>query len=59
MVHDYQGQAGNNFRVYFAEQASQNLYGGLAPCHDTTTRPEIDGITCGALRPPTRLRIVQ
>jgi hypothetical protein len=45
-VHDYQGQAGNNFRVYFQEQATQNLYGGLAPCANTTARPEIDGITC-------------
>jgi hypothetical protein len=45
-VHDYQGQPGNDFRVYFEVQASQNLYGGLAPCNDTTTRPEIDGITC-------------
>jgi len=45
-VHDYQGQAGTNFRVYFLEQATQNLYGGLAPCTNTTARPEIDGITC-------------
>ena len=45
-VYDYQGQIGNNFRAYFREQASQNLYGGLAACNDTTTRPEIYGITC-------------
>jgi hypothetical protein len=45
-VYDYQGQAGNNFRVYWREQANQNIAGGLAPCNDTTTRPEIDGITC-------------
>jgi hypothetical protein len=45
-VYDYQGQPGNNFRVYWREQASQNIAGGLAPCSDTTTRPEIDGITC-------------
>lgn len=45
-VYDYQGQTGNNFRVYFQEQSTQNLYGGLAPCNDTTTRPEIRGITC-------------
>ena len=37
-MYDYQGQAGNNFRVYFREQATQNLYGGLAPCTDTTTQ---------------------
>jgi hypothetical protein len=45
-VYDYQRQASNNFRVYFKEQATQNVAGGLAPCNDTTTRPEIDGITC-------------
>ena len=45
-VYDYQGQAGNNFRVYFHPQATQNLYGGVAPCSNTTMRPEIDGITC-------------
>jgi hypothetical protein len=45
-VYDYQGQAGNNFRVYWREQATQNIAGGLAPCNDTTSRPEIDGITC-------------
>ena len=46
LVYGYQGQAGSNFRVYFYEQATQNLYGGLATCNDTTSRPEIDGITC-------------
>lgn len=45
-VYDYQGQAGNNFQAYFGVQATQNLYGGPAPCNDTTTRPEIAGITC-------------
>jgi hypothetical protein len=62
VVTNYQGQAGSNFRVYFEEQATQNLYGGLAPCHDTTTRPEIDGITC-AIQPtlprPTNFRFVR
>ena len=62
-VHDYQGQSGNDFRVYFREQAAQNLYGGLAPCVDTTSRPEIDGITCPMTgsdipAPPGGLRIV-
>jgi hypothetical protein len=51
-VYDYQGQAGHNFRVYFPVQGTQNLYGGLAPCTDTTTRPEIDGITCGMTGEP-------
>jgi hypothetical protein len=45
-VYGYQRQADTNFRVYFHEQATQNLYGGPAPCSDATTRPEIDGITC-------------
>jgi hypothetical protein len=51
-VYDYQGQAGNDFRVYFREQATHNLYGGLAPCTNTTARPEIDGITCPMTGPP-------
>ena len=45
-VYDYQGQTDNNFRTYFTVQGTQNLYGGTAPCTDTTTRPEINGITC-------------
>jgi hypothetical protein len=45
-VYNYQGQGGNDFRVYFKEQATQNVAGGLAPCNDTTARPEISGITC-------------
>ncbi len=62
-VYDYQKQPGHNFRVYFREQAAQVLYGGLAPCADTTARPEIDGITCpmgtpGAPPAPTGFRIV-
>jgi hypothetical protein len=63
-VYDYQGQAGNNFRVYFREQATQSLYGGLASCADGTSPPEIDGLTCpmgttpptGPPRRPTNLR---
>jgi hypothetical protein len=61
-VYDYQGQAHNNFRVYFHPQATQNLYGGIAPCSNTALHPEIDGITCppgaGVPPPPTGLRIV-
>ncbi len=45
-VFDYQGQAGHDFRAYFGVQATEPLYGGLAPCTDTTTRPEVQGITC-------------
>lgn len=65
VVYDYQRQPGNNFRVYFHQQATQVLYGGLAPCADVTTRPEVDGITCptgappsGAPATPTGLRVV-
>ena len=65
-VYDYQGQAGNNFRVYFHPQATQNLYGGVAPCGNTTMRPEVDGITCPlagtaptAPSAPTGVRIIR
>jgi G8 domain len=52
-VEDYQGQSGNNFRVYWREQATQSIAGGRAPCNDTTSRPEIAGITCaGGSAPP-------
>jgi hypothetical protein len=54
-VYDYQGETGNDFRVYFHEQAGQNLYGGMAPCANTTARPEIDGITCPMTGAPTGL----
>jgi hypothetical protein len=53
VVYDYQGQVGNNFRVYFHQQATQPLYGGLAPCANSTLRPEIDGITCPLTVTPT------
>lgn len=63
-VYDYQGQANHNFRVYFHPQATQSMYGGVAPCSTTTTRPEVDGITCamtgsppGAVQTPGGLRI--
>jgi G8 domain len=65
VVYDYQGQAGNNFRAYFHPQATQNLYGGIAPCGNTTARPEIDGITCPLSgtstvpSPPTGVRIIR
>jgi hypothetical protein len=45
-VQDYQGQAGTNFRVYWREQATRNIAGGLAPCNDTTRYAEVSGITC-------------
>jgi hypothetical protein len=64
-VYDYQGVAHDNFRVYFHQQATENLYGGIAPCNTTTERPEVDGITCamtgsppGSMQAPGGLRIV-
>jgi hypothetical protein len=43
-VYAYQGVASDNFRLYYPEQATQNIAGGLAPC--STTRSGITGITC-------------
>lgn len=55
-VHDYQGQPGNDFEVYWREQATQDIAGGLAPCNDTVSHPEVYGITCplegGNVTPP-------
>ena len=60
-VYAYQGVAADNFRVDHAEQATQNIAGGLAPC--TNRRPEIDGLVCpiGAINPtmPVNLRVVR
>ncbi len=62
-VYDYQGNVGNNFKAYWHEQATQNIAGGLAPCNNTTTRPEVDGITCptsgvpAQFTPPQNLKI--
>jgi hypothetical protein len=52
-VHTYQGTAGDDFRVFYEEQATQPVAGGLAPC--TAHRPEIDGLVCpmGASTAPT------
>jgi hypothetical protein len=52
-VFDYQGHPGHNFRVYFGIQDTQGLYGGRATCNDTTTRPEIQGITCSLPASPS------
>lgn len=73
-VIDYNKIPGNNFRLFFKEQAATyvgsnllptscpdtgftnqqcwdtygvTVFGEIASCTDTTTRPEIDGITCG------------
>jgi hypothetical protein len=51
-VFDYQGQVGNNFRSYFGVQSTQNLYGGVAPCSNTSARPEVGGITCAMTGTP-------
>jgi hypothetical protein len=43
-VYNYDGITGSNFRLFYAEQATQNIAGGIATC--TSTRPEIDGLVC-------------
>ena len=43
-IYAYQGNPTDNFRMYYTEQATQNIAGGRAPC--TATRPEIDGLVC-------------
>jgi hypothetical protein len=39
---------GNNltFNVYFLEQEAEDVAGGVSPCSDDTSRPEIRGIAC-------------
>jgi hypothetical protein len=44
LVYSYQNNPADNFRVYYNEQATQNVAGGLAPC--TNHRAEISGIVC-------------
>jgi hypothetical protein len=53
-VYGYQGNPNVNFQVFYPEQATQSVAGGFATCTDTTTRPEVAGITCatGAVPPP-------
>jgi hypothetical protein len=48
-VFDYQGIAGDDFQVFYAEQATQNIAGGLATC--TSTRAAIDGLVCPTNEP--------
>jgi hypothetical protein len=69
--HTYEGAIYNypshRMTVDGHQQGIQNLYGGLAPCPNTTARAEIDGITCPmtgsppGTKPatPTGLRIVR
>jgi hypothetical protein len=47
-VYQYQGVAGQNFRLWYPGQAPglPLLFGEAAPCSDTTSHPEITGITC-------------
>jgi hypothetical protein len=44
LVNAYQANASDNFRLYYPQQATQNVAGGLAPC--SNTRPEILGLVC-------------
>jgi hypothetical protein len=50
-VYTYQGNLNDSFQVYYTEQATQNIAGGLAPCN--ATRPEIDGLVCSVSGSPT------
>ena len=45
LVYGYKGVASDNFQVYYNQQSSQSVAGGLAPC--ANHRPEISGIVCG------------
>jgi Domain of unknown function (DUF4082)/Bacterial Ig-like domain/G8 domain/IPT/TIG domain/Viral BACON domain/Putative binding domain, N-terminal len=44
LVYAYKGVASDNFQVFYNQQATQNVAGGLAPCGNH--RPEINGIVC-------------
>ena len=51
-VWNYQN-SGTAFQVYFPVQTTTSQhYGGLAPCGDTVTHPEIAGVTCGTAATP-------
>jgi hypothetical protein len=49
-LYDYNGMVGANYQVFYPEQASQNIAGGLASC--TATRVEVDGLVCPITGPP-------
>jgi hypothetical protein len=44
LVYAYKGVAADDFQVFYNQQATQNVAGGLAPCGNH--RPEINGIVC-------------
>jgi len=44
LVFGYKGVASDDFQVFYNQQASQNVAGGVAPCGNH--RPEISGIVC-------------
>lgn len=46
-VNDHNGTT-SDFRVYFHEQIASNVAGGLAPCSDESTHPDVNGPTCTA-----------
>jgi hypothetical protein len=43
-VYGFQGNPQDNFQIYYGEQATQDVAGGIAPC--TTRRPDIEGLVC-------------
>lgn len=52
-VYAFQGVSSDNFQLYYAEQATQAIAGGLAPC--SNTRSSVGGLVCpisGETSPP-------
>lgn len=54
-VNNYQG-ASQSFDLYFLEQESNSYAGGLAPCTDDTSLPEVVGLVCN-IRSAGRFRL--
>jgi hypothetical protein len=51
-VLDYQGTPGDDFRIFFEEQANEEVYGERDSCAEPGSRAEIDGITCAQTATP-------
>jgi hypothetical protein len=51
MVENYNGTTAD-FQLYYVEQISSAVAGGLAPCSDTTTYPAITGVVCNITPSP-------
>src|SRR2546425_2044452 len=44
LIYEYKGVPSDDFQVFYNQQATQNVAGGVAPC--ANHRSEIDGIVC-------------